>query len=136
MIRLKFEERLVVFAAECIFFVEKLPKTQAGYYYADQLLRASGSSALHYGEAQGTSTTKDFIYKVSGSLKELKECIMILKILNHINYGTSESRSQLTREAIELSRIAGRMILNKKTKNTWINSAFVHLLLLPKPLSL
>ena len=116
MVRLKFEERLVIFAGECVFFVEDLPNTRAGFYYADQLLRASGSSALHYGEAQGTNTSRDFIYKVSGSLKELKECVMILKILKHIQYGNSESRLSLTTEALELSKIAARMILNKKAK--------------------
>ena len=118
MVRLKFEDRLVIFAGECVFFVEKLPKTQAGHYYADQLLRASGSSALHYGEAQGTNTVKDFIYKVSGSLKELKECIMILKILTHINYGSLGARAELSKEALELSKIAARMILNKKAQKT------------------
>ena len=74
MLKHSFEQRLIVFAAECVFFTQSLPKTSAGDYYADQLLRASGSAALHYGEAQGTNTIRDFIYKVSGTLKELKEC--------------------------------------------------------------
>lgn len=68
-----FEDRLVRFAGECILFVRKLEKSFEIEYYKNQLLHSSGSSALNYGEAQGTITNKDFIFKVSLSVKELKE---------------------------------------------------------------
>lgn len=68
-----FEDRLVRFAGECIFFVRKLEKSYEIDYYKNQLIRSSGSAALNYGEAQGTITNKDFIFKVSISVKELKE---------------------------------------------------------------
>lgn len=116
MNRPKFEDRLIVFAGECVLFINGLPNDSAGEYYADQLLRAAGSSALHYGEAQGTVTTKDFVYKVSGVLKELKECTVILSILQYINYGELKKRNILKDEAQELSAIAARMILNKKNR--------------------
>ena len=67
-----FEDRLVRFAGECIFFVRKLEKSYEIDYYKNQLIRSSGSSSLNYGEAQGTITNKDFIFKVSLSVKELK----------------------------------------------------------------
>jgi four helix bundle protein len=68
-----FEDRLVRFAGECILFVRKLEKSFEIEYYKNQLIHSSGSSALNYGEAQGTITNKDFIFKVSLSVKELKE---------------------------------------------------------------
>ena len=110
-----YEDRLVIFAGECVLFLRTLKHDQAGIYYADQLLRASGSAALHYGEAQGTATTRDFIHKVSGTLKELKECRTILKILQYLRYGDSEKLQLLTIEVKELIPIAAKMVINKKS---------------------
>lgn len=114
---MKFENRLVVLAGECVFFVNSLSKSRAGLYYGDQLLRASGSSALHYGEAQGTNTGKDFIYKVSGCLKELKECAMIFEILEYIEFGDEKKRERLKAEVRQLASIAAKMILNNKARS-------------------
>jgi len=84
------EDRLVRFAGESIFFVRKLDKTFELDYYKNQLIRSSGSAALNYGEAQGTITNNDFIFKVSLTVKELKESRNSLKILDHIKAGDSE----------------------------------------------
>jgi len=62
------EDRLVRFAGECILFVRKLEKSYEVDYYKNQLIRSSESSSLNYGEAQGTITDKDFIFKVSLSV--------------------------------------------------------------------
>ncbi len=111
-----FEDRLVQFAGECIFFCKTLPNDSAGRYYSDQMLRASGSAALNYGEAQGTTTSKDFIHKMSLVLKELKETKVALKILSYAKIGNSEKRSHLQKEADELAAISAKMILNKKER--------------------
>ncbi|WP_348797287.1 four helix bundle protein [Flavobacterium adhaerens] len=87
-----FEDRLVRFAGECIFFVRKLEKSFELEYYKNQLIRSSGSSSLNYGEAQGTITSKDFVFKVSLSVKELKESRNSLKVLDYINGGNTEER--------------------------------------------
>ena len=109
-----FEDRLVRFAGECIFFVRKLEKSYEIEYYKNQLIRSSGSSALNYGEAQGTITDKDFIFKVSLSVKELKESRNSLKVLNYIKSGNLEERKWLLTEVEELIAIASKMIMNKK----------------------
>ncbi|MDY0090628.1 MAG: four helix bundle protein [Flavobacteriaceae bacterium] len=59
-----FEDRLVRFAGECIFFTQNLDKTFENEYYKNQLIRSSGSSSLNFGEAQGTISDKDFILKL------------------------------------------------------------------------
>ncbi|WP_353086603.1 four helix bundle protein [Flavobacterium sp.] len=68
-----FEDRLVRFAGECIFFTRNLNKSFENKYYKNQLIRSSGSSSLNFGEAQGTISNKDFVFKVSLAVKELKE---------------------------------------------------------------
>lgn len=109
-----FEDRLVRFAGECILFVRKLEKSYEVDYYKNQLIRSSGSSSLNYGEAQGSITVKDFIFKVSLSAKELKESRNTLKVLEYIKTGDFEERKWLLAEVEELIAIASKMINNKK----------------------
>ncbi|MFK7049975.1 MULTISPECIES: four helix bundle protein [Flavobacterium] len=109
-----FEDRLVRFAGECIFFTRNLNKSYENEYYKNQLIRSSGSSSLNFGEAQGTNTDKDFIFKVGLAVKELKESRNSLKILNYIKEGDEKIRNLLLKEVEELIAIASKMIINKK----------------------
>ena len=109
-----FEDRLVRFAGECILFTRNLNKTFENEYYKNQLIRSSGSSSLNFGEAQGTISDKDFVFKVSLAVKELKESRNSLKILNYINEGDETKRLFLLKEVEELIAIASKMINNKK----------------------
>ncbi|NJN77947.1 MAG: four helix bundle protein [Saprospiraceae bacterium] len=110
------EDRLIRFAGEVIFFCKTLPNSQTSKHYGDQIMRSSGSTALNFGEAQGSITDKDFIHKMSLVLKGLKETGVALKILDYVEYGDAEKRKMLITEANELSRISATMILNKKRK--------------------
>ena len=110
----KFEDRLVAYAGDCIIFSKSLPRDNIGSYYADQILRSAGSAALHYGEAQGTNTKRDFIHKVTNVVKELKENRTANKIMAYVKYGDSERRASLIQEADVLIKIANTMILNAK----------------------
>lgn len=109
-----FEDRLVRFAGECIFFTRNLNKSYENEYYKNQLIRSSGSASLNFGEAQGTISDKDFIFKVGLVVKELKESRNSLKILNYIKEGDEINRSLLLKEIEELIAIASKMIINKK----------------------
>jgi len=109
-----FEDRLVRFAGECIFYTRNLNKSFKNEYYKNQLIRSSGSSSLNFGEAQGTISDKDFVFKVGLSVKELKESRNSLKILNYIKEGDENSRALLLKEVEELIAIASKMIINKK----------------------
>ena len=109
-----FEDRLVRFAGECILFVRKLEKSYEVEYYKNQLIRSSGSSSLNYGEAQGTITSRDFVFKISLSVKELKESRNTLKVLEYIKTGDLNERKWLLLEVEELIAIASKMIINKK----------------------
>ena len=108
------EDRLVRFAGECILFSRNLNKSFENEYYKNQLIRSSGSSSLNFGEAQGTITNKDFIFKVSLVVKELKESKNSLKILNYINEGDKNIRTFILNETEELIAITSKMIINKK----------------------
>ncbi|PHN05185.1 four helix bundle protein [Flavilitoribacter nigricans] len=109
-----YEERLVRFAGEVVFFIKTIPKTYEGKYYSDQLIRSSGGSALNYGEAQGTITRKDFINKMSLVVKELKESRCSLKILRYTGIGKNDKGAWLLVECEELIAIGSKMINNKR----------------------
>lgn len=109
-----YDERLIRFAGECIFFTRKLEKSYENEYYKNQLIRSSGSSSLNFGESQGTSSDKDLVFKLTLVVKELKESRNSLKILNYINEGNQELRMFLLNEVEELIAIASKMIINKK----------------------
>ncbi len=109
-----YDERLIRFAGECIFFTRKLEKSYENEYYKNQLIRSSGSSSLNFGESQGTSSDKDLVFKLTLVVKELKESRNSLKILNYINEGNQELRIFLLNEVEELIAIASKMIINKK----------------------
>lgn len=109
-----FEDRLVRFAGQSIFFTRNLNKSFENEYHKNQLIRSSGSACLNFVEAQGTITDKDFIFKVELSVKELKESRNSLKILNYIKEGNDENRNLLLSEVEELIAIASKMIINKK----------------------
>jgi four helix bundle protein len=109
-----FDDRLVRFAGECIFFTRKLGTSYENEYYKNQLIRSSGSSCLNFGESQGTVTDKDMIFKLTLVVKELKESRNSLKILSYIKEGNQVFNGFLLIEVEELIAIASKMIINKK----------------------
>lgn len=66
------EDRCIVFGAEIVKFTESLPNTRAGNHLGGQLLRSGTAAALHYGEAQGSESPRDFIHKMGIAEKELR----------------------------------------------------------------
>ncbi len=108
------EDRLVRFAGECVLFTRKLDKTYENEYYKNQLIRSSGSSSLNFGEAQGTITDKDRIFKLSLVVKELKETRNSFKILKYIGEENMDVFLDLIlKENEELIAITSKMIINK-----------------------
>ncbi|MBL0126190.1 MAG: four helix bundle protein [Flavobacteriales bacterium] len=85
------EQRLERFAITGVKVTEKMPSIPAGRYYADQLLRASGSAALNYAESQGGASHRDFSNKLKIVFKELRESHMALRIIQGANLHSEPS---------------------------------------------
>jgi four helix bundle protein len=75
------EERLIDFAVAIIKLAGSLPNTFAGKHLSGQIIRSGTSPALNYGEAQSAESRKDFIHKIKVILKELRETLIALKII-------------------------------------------------------
>ena len=96
------ENRFVAFAAKTTSLTRSFSNDFASQYYGNQLLRSGASAALNFGEAQGIRTNKDYIHKVSITLKELKETRVNFKILKHVQIGDLKLIEELLIEVEEL----------------------------------
>ena len=81
--RFDLEDRLISFAVNILNLAEEMPNTNAGKYICSQIIRSGTAPALQYGEAQGAESRKDFIHKMKVALKELRETMIALKIINN-----------------------------------------------------
>ena len=99
------EDRLVDFAVRIIVVVESLPETRAGKHVAGQLVRSGTSPAPNYGEAQAAESRKDFIHKMKIALKELRESLIWLKIIQRKPLCPPERLDSILQECNELIAI-------------------------------
>jgi len=80
------EDRLIDFAVLTVKIGEKIGNTVAGKHLGGNLIRSGTSPALNYGEAQSAESRKDFIHKMNVCLKELRETIVGLKIIDRLSF--------------------------------------------------
>ena len=114
------QERLEVFAARVVRYVERMPQGLAGRYFAGQLLRSGCSPPFHYGESQAAESNDDFIHKCKIAHKELKESRSNLNVqhLSELMPRTDVDLVWLRQECEELIRILGKIISNAKGKGS------------------
>ena len=107
------EEQTFEFARDVRAFVKRLPVIPANEEDIPQLVRASGSVASNYIEANDSLGRKDFLMRLRISQKESKESRLFLRL---VDCGTCESkkknRQRLVQEAKELKLILSKMISN------------------------
>ena len=100
------EERTYEYAKECRDFVKELPKSVVNYEYGRQLIRASGSQAANYIEANEALSKKDFTMRIKISRKEAKESAYWLRLLYlGPRHDLEQQRQKLINEATELMKI-------------------------------
>lgn len=99
------DERLIDFAVRVINVIEALPNSKAGNHIAGQLVRSGTSPAPNYGEAQAAESRKDFIHKMKISLKELRETLTWLKVIERKPFCDPDKLKDIIRECDELVSI-------------------------------
>jgi four helix bundle protein len=97
------EDRTFEFAQSVRAFVKQLPRTLSNTEDVKQLVRASGSAAANWIEADEALSKKDFLMRVKICRKEAKESRLFLRL---VDAGLAKSnvvaRETLTTEAREL----------------------------------
>ena len=110
------EERTFLFAMRVRKFVKNVEKNIWNKEDIKQVVRASGSVAANYIEANEKLGDKDFIMKIRISKKECKESILWLRLLDIENPVIEKERSELIKEATELKNILGTIYKNTINK--------------------
>jgi len=98
-------ERLISFSAAAIKISERFPKIAAATNIAGQVVRSASAPALHYGEAQASESPKDFIHKMKGALKELRETYNALQIARKMSWLPDEDFAWIIDENNQLISI-------------------------------
>lgn len=108
------EERTLLFARDCRFYIQKLPKTISNIEDAKQLARSSGSIGANYIEANEKLGEKDFLFRAKIARKEAKESKYWLMLLHEMNSDFKEISKELITESDALRKILSTII--SKTK--------------------
>jgi len=111
------EERTEKFAKRVRSFTKELPKTEENIEDKKQLIRASGSIASNYIEANEALSKKDFLYRIKVCRKESKESRLFLRLIDTgDDVSLEEERGALIQEATELMKIFGSIITKTEIK--------------------
>ncbi|MDP3726784.1 MAG: four helix bundle protein [bacterium] len=101
-------ERLLEFAKRCQRLVRRLPKAVYNIEYGSQLIRSSASPGANYIEVIEAISFKDFVHRLKICLKETKESIHWLLLIENANLDSLEFKKEikeLIQEARELIKI-------------------------------
>ena len=103
------EERTFLFAQSVRGFVKTLPRTIGNAEDVRQLVRASGSVAANWIEANEALSKKDFLLRAKICRKEAKESRLFLRLIETGDV-LANRRDELCREARELTLIFAAII--------------------------
>jgi four helix bundle protein len=78
------EERLLEYAARIIRLAESVTRSTAGQHIALQVLRSGTSPLPNHAEAQAAESNRDFIHKLKICLKELRETLRWLRLIQKV----------------------------------------------------
>src|SRR5687768_9590039 len=96
--------RLLDFGADVLDVVAKLPNNLAGKMIARPLVRCGPAPRAHYEEARGAESRADFVHKLGVALKELRETVHWLKLIDRARLTPNRDLKPLIREGGELIR--------------------------------
>jgi four helix bundle protein len=105
------EDRTFRFAESVRTFVKQLPRSLSNAEDVRQLVRASGSVAANWIEADEALSKKDFLMRVKICRKEAKEGRLFLRLLDAgVAKNTASCRDGLAKEAREFTLIFSAII--------------------------
>jgi four helix bundle protein len=104
------EERLIQFAAAVCNLSCALPRNRVGHHIAGQLVRSGTSPAANYAEALSAESRRDFVHKMKICLKELRETLVWLKLVQRLRLDKQRGVDIIAGEVNELISIFVRSI--------------------------
>ena len=89
------EDRFIDFAARVIQLEDKFKYCIASFTLKKQLIRSASAVALNYSESRAAESIKDFVHKLSLSLKELRETDANLKLIQRSGLNSDQDEINL-----------------------------------------
>lgn len=109
-------ERFLDFAVRIIKMARVLSQSPAGRHIYDQIVRSGTSAGANYEEARGAESDRDFCHKLGICLKELRETLYWMRLIERADLIPAERMREITQEATELSKIIGKSISTSKKR--------------------
>ena len=104
------------FALGIITLYKYLVNEKKEYVLSKQLLRSGTSIEANINEALSAQSKRDFVHKLSISLKEARETSYWLNLLKDSEYIKQESFTNLSNKCNEILKILSSIILTTKQK--------------------
>ena len=110
----KLSERLLNFAVQIIRAGEKVGRNYVGRQIMGQLIDSSTSAGANYEEACGAESRPDFVHKLQIVLKELRESLYWLELIERLELIPAQKLGELVQEGSELAKIIAKSIITAK----------------------
>lgn len=108
-------DRTFRFAVEIVKFSNKIPKSPGGNRIGGQIVGSGTSIGANIQEAQNASSKKDFVNKMTISLREARETLYWLKIISEADMIVVPN--ELLEESEAIIKILTTIIKNTKINN-------------------
>jgi four helix bundle protein len=110
--------RLLDFATNVLTLSNRMGRTASGRYVANQLVRAACSAGANYQESRGAESRADFIHKMHIVLKELRESLYWLALVERSRLVSGEGVTSLLDEANQLVSILVKALVTAKSRGS------------------
>jgi len=107
-------ERFLSYAVEIVRISTLLRRTATGREIAGQLLRSGTSSGANYEEARGAQSRADFLHKLQIVLKELRESLFWLRLIDKAQIIKDSGVANAIDETRQLSNIIAKSVVTAK----------------------
>ena len=107
-------ERLLIFGSRILRLTAALPRTEEGLHLRRQLLRSGTSCGANHCEARGAESRADFIHKMQIVLKELRETLYWLRLIETTGMVGAPRMRPIIQEAGELTAIVVKSLVTAR----------------------
>ncbi len=110
------KDRTFRFALLIISLVESLPNTISAKTIGKQLIRSGTSIGANVEEATAAHSKEDFIYRMNVALREARETLYWLRLLDASKLSVKRPSKDVLQEADEITRILGAIVSSARGK--------------------
>ena len=110
------KDRTFRFALTIISLVEALPNTTSAKTIGKQIIRSGTSIGANVEEATAAHSKADFIYRMNMALREARETLYWLRLLEASQISETKIAAEILQEADEITRILGAIVSSARGK--------------------